>query len=812
MCACVCGPLCLQGSLECPDLWVEAALLGKLIYKNNSQHRGTSYLRRLRHVLRELRLLSAMQLPGCMSDLLSLTQLATSTSTAAAGAGTKGQGTGAAKGSRATSVSSSTRKTHRVPAQEAVAAVLMRLHAATRLLQSLVHAALDAAAQTGAQVARSYFMPLCLTATAMMARLHVLCTQQLLACVSTYNALSSLLPLLPLASEPSTQAAADHAARLAALPRMLHCSLTRPVSLVSSSLDMSPHPSVAAGGQTTATSVAGEKEPQRLGEWVSGQAAALWADLGLMQGMQVESLAAAAPTSTHQTSGATAGPQAEAAAPAGTGAHRPGAGMAGVAVRTGANARSSKLAPADMGVTVSRASFFDMMASRQQQGPGRGSSAQTLPLGGLSVLDDRTKRAAARTAQPQAPAAGMADAQLAGSGVVGAHKDAAVLGAVTGRGQQQAGAAAAVAPVANDAGVVPVYTTAVAGFALGLGARRQVAAGQAQAAVPNPEPAEETATTAATATAVVATAEAADMAPGLQDLVSADNGMKADGQEEWQRGGEGEGGEDEEGGRMMLAANSTSEDEDDMLAEEGYGRRTANVLAAATAAAAAPAAVAAVISAQAAVISAQAAASSAQAAAARIAAAPAAAPAAAARAKPAPAQTAFVRVGSSAPAPVSTAAATSHQQATTKPGTGTAAAAAGAGAKTGTVAATTDTASSGNRMLDIIMGGVPVAAGSSPSATAAGRGPGAPAKGLATTKGASALSSRKQGKGAPAARGGVAHATVTSGGGAGGAGSSWEDILLMGTQPAAEPAAGAHVGSKRKGQGVGKGGPAAKRR
>lgn len=65
----------LQASLDAPDLWVEAALLSKLVYKNSSQHRGTPYMRRLRQVLRELRLLEALQLPGCMDDLLCLVQL-----------------------------------------------------------------------------------------------------------------------------------------------------------------------------------------------------------------------------------------------------------------------------------------------------------------------------------------------------------------------------------------------------------------------------------------------------------------------------------------------------------------------------------------------------------------------------------------------------------------------------------------------------------------------------------------------------------------------------------------------------------------
>ncbi|GFH22796.1 DUF4477 domain-containing protein, partial [Haematococcus lacustris] len=39
-------------TLQCPDLWTEFALLQRLIYKNTSQHRSSTFMRQLRAVRR----------------------------------------------------------------------------------------------------------------------------------------------------------------------------------------------------------------------------------------------------------------------------------------------------------------------------------------------------------------------------------------------------------------------------------------------------------------------------------------------------------------------------------------------------------------------------------------------------------------------------------------------------------------------------------------------------------------------------------------------------------------------------------------
>lgn len=53
--------------------------------------------------------------------------------------------------------------------------------------------------------------------------MQVLCMQLMLACITAYNALADLLPLLPSASPVGT--AIQHKATLLALPSMLRCAV-----------------------------------------------------------------------------------------------------------------------------------------------------------------------------------------------------------------------------------------------------------------------------------------------------------------------------------------------------------------------------------------------------------------------------------------------------------------------------------------------------------------------------------------------------------------------------------------------------------
>ena len=63
------APCRLQASLGRADLWAEAALLERLLYKNHSQHRGARHYKRLQEVRRLLRLLREAQLPGAAAGL-----------------------------------------------------------------------------------------------------------------------------------------------------------------------------------------------------------------------------------------------------------------------------------------------------------------------------------------------------------------------------------------------------------------------------------------------------------------------------------------------------------------------------------------------------------------------------------------------------------------------------------------------------------------------------------------------------------------------------------------------------------------------
>lgn len=68
----------------------------------------------------------------------------------------------------------------RVPSHQAAASVLRTLAAACQLVEQLAQAVQRASLQLLAQLAHSFFMPLCLTALAALARIQASCT----ACAS----------------------------------------------------------------------------------------------------------------------------------------------------------------------------------------------------------------------------------------------------------------------------------------------------------------------------------------------------------------------------------------------------------------------------------------------------------------------------------------------------------------------------------------------------------------------------------------------------------------------------------------------------
>ncbi len=75
-----------QAALRCPDLWQEAALLRRLLYKNSGQHHGSLHMRRLRHVSRLLAALQGADAAGALGDLQAMTHLAGSSTSIATGA------------------------------------------------------------------------------------------------------------------------------------------------------------------------------------------------------------------------------------------------------------------------------------------------------------------------------------------------------------------------------------------------------------------------------------------------------------------------------------------------------------------------------------------------------------------------------------------------------------------------------------------------------------------------------------------------------------------------------------------------------
>ncbi|KAL4437263.1 hypothetical protein ABPG75_004402 [Micractinium tetrahymenae] len=193
----------LQAPLARPDLWLEAQLLEKLLYKNANQHRGAQHFQRLQEVRRLLSLLRSQQLDrrvGALHEALAAAQ----------------QRGSLPRGSVLMAYGGDQR---RVPSHQAASGVLRILGTACQLIEQLAPAVQRASLQLLAQLAHSFFMPLCLTALAALARIQVLAGQLLLDVVRAYNALAevaALLPPIPSSSSSSASAAAAAATAEAA--------------------------------------------------------------------------------------------------------------------------------------------------------------------------------------------------------------------------------------------------------------------------------------------------------------------------------------------------------------------------------------------------------------------------------------------------------------------------------------------------------------------------------------------------------------------------------------------------------------------
>ncbi|EFN52999.1 hypothetical protein CHLNCDRAFT_137446 [Chlorella variabilis] len=189
----------LEGALARTDLWQELQLLGKLLYKNSHQHRGAQHFQRLQEIRRLLSLLKGMQLERRAAAFHAAFQAARQRGKLPTGSVLMAYGA----------------DQRRVPSHGAATSLLRALRAACQLVEQLAPAVHRASLHLLAQLAHSFFMPLCLTSLACVARIQVLTGQLLLDAVMAYNALAEAAALLPMGPAAAGGAAAGAAAAAA---------------------------------------------------------------------------------------------------------------------------------------------------------------------------------------------------------------------------------------------------------------------------------------------------------------------------------------------------------------------------------------------------------------------------------------------------------------------------------------------------------------------------------------------------------------------------------------------------------------------
>jgi hypothetical protein len=106
----------------------------------------------------------------------------------------------------------------RVPSHQSAVFVLLRLRAACACVQDLIPALHAASAQLIAQLALSFFMPFCLTALALLARIRLLTCQLLLDGVRAYNTGIEAAVLLPISTRADGRTVSGEG-----LPQLLRC-------------------------------------------------------------------------------------------------------------------------------------------------------------------------------------------------------------------------------------------------------------------------------------------------------------------------------------------------------------------------------------------------------------------------------------------------------------------------------------------------------------------------------------------------------------------------------------------------------------
>eukprot|EP00884_Botryococcus_braunii_P018163 jgi/Botrbrau1/502/Bobra.110_2s0132.1 len=171
-----------QADLSFPEFLMEVSIFQRLLYKNKFQHRGSGHYKHLWEVARLLKLFGELRLPEVIGQL--------------------DKQCGAPKTSFARrGLSFVPTRQARVPSREAGLKLLVRLQGGGRLLQGLVPAIRKAAPLLGAQLEKGFFVPFCLTAFAILARLQVLAANLLLEVLRIYNEMLPVVACLP-ASQP----------------------------------------------------------------------------------------------------------------------------------------------------------------------------------------------------------------------------------------------------------------------------------------------------------------------------------------------------------------------------------------------------------------------------------------------------------------------------------------------------------------------------------------------------------------------------------------------------------------------------------
>lgn len=163
------------------SLNLEVSALRKLLYKNCSQHRKTRYFQHLQEVARLVGLLQAINLERHILVFYEALNI--------------GKRRGTVPGESSLAVRGG--ELRRIPSLQAAGVNLHRIHTALKYVEYLGPAIFKTAKSLTDQISLTYFMPFCVTALAIIARIRVLTAQFAIEAVCIYNSLAEVTALLP---------------------------------------------------------------------------------------------------------------------------------------------------------------------------------------------------------------------------------------------------------------------------------------------------------------------------------------------------------------------------------------------------------------------------------------------------------------------------------------------------------------------------------------------------------------------------------------------------------------------------------------